>query len=184
MLGCDAFLAYAMSPSLIVDHLPCDHAWQWTKTVDTVFPEQKKVLALKAPCIATQCRQGKTEPHQGTPVPIATDANLWLEYWWPAVHRICLGVEKEHCQVWWSKTAENLAVNVAVYGTEDGPAPLAKGWSCGMEAVAHTEETKVGNRTVCGHTAWLHISGAGEMWQEKTKQKVCHMTCNNKYCVV
>lgn len=38
--------------------------------------------------------------------------------------------------------------------------------------------------TLYRQPACLHMNGAEEMWQEKTKQKVCHMTCNNKYLVV
>ena len=77
-----------------------------------------------------------------------------------------------------------MAANVVLYGTGDSPSPLAKGRGRDMEAVAHTEGAGDGNCTVCRHAAWLHINGAEEMWQEKTKQKVCHMTCDNKYRVV
>lgn len=78
-----------------------------------------------------------------------------------------------------------MAANVVAYDTEDGsPSHLAKGWSRGTEAIANTEDAGDGKHTVCRHAAWPHINGAEEMWQEKTKQKVRHMTCNNKYHVV
>lgn len=77
-----------------------------------------------------------------------------------------------------------MGANVVLYGTGDSPSPLAEGRSHGTEVVTHEEGTGDGNRTVCRHAAWFRINGAEEMWQEKTKQKVCHMTCNNKYHVV
>lgn len=39
------------------------------------------------------------------------------------------------------------------------------------------------NHAVCRRIAWLHINGAEEMWQQKIKQKVLHVTCNSKYRV-
>ena len=61
MLGSDAFLFNAVTISLIVYDMPCDSSQQWTKTVGAVLSEEKKVLALKASCIPTQCRQDEME---------------------------------------------------------------------------------------------------------------------------
>lgn len=109
--------------------------------------------------------------------------DLRPEHWWFAVCLVCLGVEEDCRQAWRSKTAKKRANNVVSYGTADSPSPLTKGRSSGMEQFLTQKAPRMANRPVCRHIAWLHINEAEEMWQQKTKQTVCHVTCNSKYCV-
>lgn len=134
-----AFLFNAVSIHMLVYDMPWDNSQQ----------QKKKVLALRASCIPTQCRPK-------TPGPAATAINLGLEHWQSAVHHVCPGVKQVlSCLV---KIAKKLAASVVLSVTGHGLSSPAKGQSYGT----HTED--VGVQPHYRRNAHSQTNAAGEKW--------------------
>lgn len=122
-------------------------------------------MILKASCIPKQCRQGKRETlARHTSASSHSHGSV-------AGTLLC------------SQSALGWKRSVVRAGEVRQPRKWQPVWYW-EQRQWFTGGTGDGNHTACRHAACTHVNGAEEMWQEKTKQKVCHMICNNEYLVV